>query len=91
MQPIAFKTGEKSMPYSNTKSTKRFSFGISRNDTSHKAGANSLTIATLPYEDSQYSVGQTQLRMTVREARALQSFLNTELASVDISDDSGVI
>ena len=67
------------MPYSNSKSTKRFSFGISRNDTSHKAGANTLTIATLPYEDSQYSVGQTAVTMTVREAQALRSFLNSNL------------
>ena len=78
-----------SMPYSNEKSTKRFSFGISRNDTSHKAGANTVTIATRPYEDSQYSVGQTELRMTVREARALQSFLNTELSSA--SDDGSMV
>ncbi|MEC9308258.1 MAG: hypothetical protein VX966_01970 [Chloroflexota bacterium] len=79
------------MPYSNSKSTKRFSFGINRNETSHKAGANTLTIATLPYEDSQYSVGQTAVTMTVREARALQSFLNTELSPVSADDDSGVI
>tara|TARA_B100000287_G_C19974566_1_gene519924 strand:- start:209 stop:448 length:240 start_codon:yes stop_codon:yes gene_type:complete len=79
------------MPYSNSKSTKRFSFGISRNDTSHKAGANTLTIATLPYEDSQYSVGQTAVTMTVREAKALQSFLNSELSPVASDDDSGVI
>ena len=68
------------MPYSNSKSTKRFSFGISRNDTSHKAGANTVTIATLPYEDSQYSVGQTALTMTVREAKALNRFLNETLS-----------
>jgi precorrin-6x reductase len=56
-----------------------------------KAGANTLTIATLPYEDSQYSVGQTAVTMTVREAKALQSFLNNELAPVVSDDDSGVI
>jgi len=70
------------MPYSNSKSTKRFSFGISRNTTAKQAGSNIVTIATLPAEDSQYSVGQTSLTMTVREARALQGFLNTELAPV---------
>ena len=68
------------MPFSKTKSTKRFSFGINRNLTAKKAGSNTVTIATLPYEDSQYSVGQTSLTMTVREAQALQSFLNENLS-----------
>jgi|TARA_B100000519_G_C13978866_1_gene313598 hypothetical protein len=86
MQPIAFKYRRKSMSYTNSKSTKRFSFGISRNQTAKQAGSNIVTIATLPAEDSQYSVGQTALTMTVREARALQSFLNSEL--VDESDVS---
>ena len=67
------------MPYSNSKSTKRFSFGISTNPTAKQAGSNIVTIATLPAEDSQYSVGQTSLTMTVREARALQGFLNQNL------------
>jgi len=65
-----------SMIYSNTKSTKRFDFIINRNPTAKKAGSNTLTIATLPAEDSQYSVGQTSLTMTVREAQALNSFLS---------------
>lgn len=74
------------MSYTNSKSTKRFSFGISRNQTAKQAGSNIVTIATLPAEDSQYSVGQTALTMTVREARALQSFLNSELdADSDVS------
>jgi hypothetical protein len=72
------KTGE-SMPYTKTKSTKRFNFGINRNTTAKKAGSNTVTIATLPMEDSQYSIGQTSLTMTVREAQALQSFLNENL------------
>ena len=72
-----------SMPFNKTKSTKRFSFGINRNLTAKKAGSNTLTIATLPYEDSQYSVGQTSLTMTVREATALQSFLNENLSMDD--------
>ena len=67
------------MTYSKSKSTKRFSFGINRNHTAKKAGSNIVTIATLPYEDGQYSVGQTSLTMTVREAQALQSFLNENL------------
>jgi hypothetical protein len=80
------------MPYSNSKSTKRFSFGISTNPTAKQAGSNIVTIATLPAEDSQYSVGQTSLTMTVREARALQGFLNAELvAPVADGSDSEVI
>jgi len=67
------------MPYTKSKSTKRFSFGINRNTTAKKAGSNIVTIATLPYEDSQYSVGQTALTMTVREAQALRTFLNENL------------
>tara|TARA_E500000331_G_C16987219_1_gene596197 strand:- start:137 stop:388 length:252 start_codon:yes stop_codon:yes gene_type:complete len=72
-------TGEYSMPYNKSKSTKRFSFGINRNTTAKKAGSNIVTIATLPAEDSQYSVGQTSLTMTVREAQALRTFLNDNL------------
>ena len=75
-----------SMSYTNSKSTKRFSFGISRNPTAKKAGSNVVTIATLPYEDGQYSVGQTSVTMTVREAKALQGFLNSELSSDDSID-----
>ena len=67
------------MSYTSSKSTKRFSFGINRNNTAKKAGSNIVTISTLPAEDSQYSVGQTSLTMTVREAQALQSFLNENL------------
>ena len=68
------------MPFNKTKSTKRFSFGINRNPTAKKAGSNIVTIATLPMEESQYSIGQTSLTMTVREAQALQSFLNDNLS-----------
>ena len=66
------------MIYDKTKSTKRFDFGISRNSTSHKAGANSVTIATRQSDDY-YAAGGVQMQMTVKEARALQSFLNSEL------------
>ena len=66
------------MNYSKTKSTKRFSFGITRNSTAHKAGGNSLTISTNQSPDSGDSVGQTALTMTVREAQALQGFLNEQ-------------
>ena len=74
------------MPYNKSKSTKRFSFGINRNNTAKKAGSNIVTIATLPMEESQYSVGQTSLTMTVREAQALRTFLNENLDySTDVS------
>ena len=74
------------MPFNKSKSTKRFSFGINRNTTAKKAGSNIVTISTLPYEDSQYSVGQTSLTMTVREAMALKSFLNENLEHASASD-----
>ena len=75
------------MPYTNQKSTKRFTYGISRNPVSHKAGANTFTISTNPADGQQYSTGTVGLTMSVREARALQSFLNTEL-SYDASEAS---
>jgi len=73
------------MPYNKNQSTKRFSFGLSRNSTSHKAGANIVTIATNPEESSKYSTGTTQISMTVKEARVLQTFLNDAF-----SEDSSV-
>jgi hypothetical protein len=78
------------MSYYRTKSTKRFSFDISRNDTSHKAGANTVTIATNPMGEGRYSYGGTQLTMTVREAQALRSFLNQNLDSSDSSSGDGI-
>lgn len=80
------------MSYQNSKSTKRFTYGISRNPTSHKAGANTVTIATNS-GDGYYASGGVQLSMTVKEARALQSFLNTEFdSSVDmpVEDDTSI-
>ena len=78
------------MSYYSSKTTKRFSFDISRNDTSHKAGANIVTIATNPLGEGRYSYGGTQLTMTVREAQALRSFLNDNLSPSDSGGDSGV-
>tara|TARA_Y100000034_G_scaffold135705_1_gene208705 strand:- start:296 stop:529 length:234 start_codon:yes stop_codon:yes gene_type:complete len=66
------------MPYTRSKSTKRFSFGITRNPTAKKAGSNIFTIATQG-ETEGYSAPTTSLTMTVREAQALQSFLNDNL------------
>ena len=67
------------MSYYNEKSTKRFTFAASRNTTAKQAGSNVVVIATNPTPDSQYSVGQTSLTLTVREAKALRSFLADSL------------
>ncbi len=72
--------------YSNTKSTARFTFGRNRNSTAKQAGSNTVTIATNPVQDSQYSIGQTSLTMTVREAKALQSFLNDSFSASESVD-----
>ena len=68
------------MSFIKSKSTKRFNFQISRNSTSHKAGANIVTIGTNT-GDGFYSGGTTQMTMTVKEAKALQGFLNKTLSS----------
>ena len=75
------------MPYTKSKSTKRFNFEISRNDTSHQAGSNAVTISTNPSSD-RYSTGTSTMRMTVKEAKALNLFLNNELNSSSDSSDS---
>ena len=67
----------------NEKSISRFTFAVDRNYTAKQAGSNTVTIATNPMQDSQYSIGQTSLTMTVREAKALQSFLNESLVTQD--------
>ena len=72
------------MPYTKTKSTKRFSFNISRNDTSHQAGANTVTISTNPSSEY-YSAGTSAMTLTVKEAKALNAFLSSELAPVEDS------
>ncbi len=74
--------------YSYTKNTSRFAFGINRNDTAKKAGSNSFVISTLPSEGGMYSTGTTQVNMTIKEAKALQGFLNQRLPVVtgDSSD-----
>ena len=78
------------MSYYNSKSTKRFSFDINLNPTAKQAGSNLVTISTQP-ESGRYAAGGTTVAMTVREAKALQSFLNSELSPVASDDDSGVI
>ena len=65
--------------YNKQYQTSRFSFGINRNSTSKQAGSNTVTIATRAEEGGFYSTPTTQLSMTVKEARALQGFLNSNL------------
>jgi hypothetical protein len=72
------------MKYTKTKNTKRFAFIVDRNTTAKQAGSNTVTIATQASDDGQYSVGQSSLTLTVREARALNSFLNDSLDSVSV-------
>ncbi len=72
--------------YFNEKSTSRFDFGVYRNHTAKKAGSNMLTISTRPYEGQQYSVGTTTISMSIREAQALQSFLNESLTGGETTD-----
>ena len=66
------------MKVNKIKSTKRFGFELARNTVSKKAGSNILTISTKNSTD-RYSTGQSNLTLTVREASALQSFLNENL------------
>ena len=68
------------MSYSKSKSTKRFNFEINRNDTSHRAGSNNVVISTNSSTD-RYSTGTTAMRMTIKEARALNSFLSSQLSA----------
>ena len=72
--------------YFNEKSTARFDFGVYRNPTAKKAGSNMLTISTRANEGQQYSVGTTTISMTIKEAQALQGFLNQSLTTGDSSD-----
>ncbi len=76
------------MSYTKSKSTKRFSFDINRNLTAKRAGSNTVTISTLPSEEGQYNVSQTSLTMTVKEASALQGFLNSELGGWSATVDN---
>jgi len=67
-----------------SKNTKRFNFRATTNDTSHQAGANTVTISVKDYDKGTrgYSTpvgtvtpGQV-VTMTVKEAKAFQNFLN---------------
>ena len=83
------------MSYNKTKTTKRFTYQVNRNETAKRAGSNTVSISTNPAEGTGYSVGTSSLTMTAKEATALRGFLNTELGASDSSDidvsDSSVI
>ena len=69
------------MAFSKSKSTKRFNFQINRDSKSHKAGSNIVSIVTSPpAEAGNYYTSRSEITMTVKEARAFQSFLNKHLA-----------
>ena len=63
------------MQFSKSKRTKRFNFQISRDTKSHKAGSNTVSIVTNPSDN--YQTSRSQITMTVKEAKAFQSFLNS--------------
>ena len=64
------------MQFSKSKRTKRFNFNISRDTKSHKVGSNTVSIVTNPVDNS-YTTSRSQITMTVKEAKAFQSFLNS--------------
>ena len=76
-------------PYTNSKSTKRFEFGISRS-MSKKAGSNVVTIETRS-GDGKYATPIVGLTMTVKEARAFHRFLSAELDQQPQNDDAAVV
>jgi len=70
------------MKFNKSKSTKRLSFDINRNTTSHKAGANQVTITSksgVSYFGRSQDGESTTLTMTVKEAKAFNRFLNDYL------------
>jgi hypothetical protein len=70
------------MRFVKTKQTKRFQFGIDRNTRSHQRGANTVSIGTRD-SGNEFSVSSSRITMTVKEAKALQNFLNTHLSVSD--------
>jgi|TARA_Y100000310_G_scaffold227499_1_gene229759 hypothetical protein len=67
------------MSYNSSKSTKRFTYTVNRNNTAKRAGSNTVSIATNPSDGDSYNVGASSITMTVREAQALRGFLNDKL------------
>ena len=75
------------MSYKRSKKTKRFNFQVNRDTKSHQTGANTFTITGRNYSSTKRGY-QTEtgtfkpdhnLTMTVKEAKALQKFLNDTL------------
>jgi len=60
--------------FTRTKNISRYSYTVRRDNVSKQAGCNSVTINTRR-DESGYSVPSVSLTLTVKEARALQSFL----------------
>jgi len=72
------------MKYQKTKQTKRFQYRVNRNPSSHKAGANIVTITSKDYDTSGrgYSfeaMTDGTVTMSVKEGIALRNFLNSAL------------
>jgi len=65
------------MRYNKSKATTRFNFAINRDTISHKKGVNSLVIGTR--DSGTYGTTSSQFTLTVKEAKALRSFLNQHL------------
>jgi hypothetical protein len=69
-----------------SKSIKRFTYHLTQDSSSHKKGANTLTIKDNVGKDNAHDTGTkgtstfgTTMTMTVREAKALQKFLNENI------------
>ena len=77
------------MKFNRSKKTKRFNFNVSCNSQNHKTGANTLTIKSRDVgSDTAYSYDTAidgGITMTVKEARALQGFLNKNLGDISYS------
>ena len=65
------------MRYNKSKATTRFNFNINRDTISHKKGVNRLVIGTR--DSGTYGTTSSQFTLTVKEAKALRSFLNQHL------------
>tara|TARA_R100000278_G_scaffold92630_1_gene70647 strand:+ start:97 stop:294 length:198 start_codon:yes stop_codon:yes gene_type:complete len=64
------------MKFEKSKNTRHASFSIRRNDSAKKAGINRLAITA---SSTDWRVGDTTVSMTLRDAKALRDFLNTNL------------
>jgi hypothetical protein len=73
-----------------SKNTKRFNFRAVTNDSSHQAGANTVTISVKDYDIDGVKGYSTptgtvspgsMVTMTVKEAKAFQNFLNKAFPS----------